>query len=216
MSLFFIDELDVANDIDWSRVHEDEYWDFHMLKIQPIDRTIAKAYIDERKPEKGAGLLAHELLRDNQFCTFTPVSTTSARAAQLSRGISTGWDDTVPELLRVLNTISRGHENSFVCAQMLLATEEDFPIGEDFEIASRPYRFSFDQVTYISAPVTEMTENLLSRFVNFDIGFDILLILFNRPFQPSWFELSVPEKKASILAIVFDAYDEESFIYAAA
>ena len=63
---------------------------------------------------------------------------------------------------------------------------------------------------------TEMTENLLSRFVSFDIGFDILLILFNRPFQPGWFELSVLEKEASILAIVFDAYDEESFIYAAA
>ncbi|WDI31158.1 hypothetical protein PUV54_14500 [Hyphococcus flavus] len=176
----------------------------------------AKEYIAGRKPENGAGLLAHQLLHEKPFRALVPLNTSQERSESLRQGVLTGWDDTVPALLRVFNAISNGNEECFVCAQMLIATEKDFPEGEDFEIKSRPYRFTKDGVTYVSAPLADMNSELLCGFVKYDIGFDVLLILFDRPFQLSWFDLDRHQRQASILAIAYDTYDGESFIYSVA
>ena len=186
-----------------------------MCKIKSINVDGAKEYIDERKPKNGAGLFAYQLFRDQSFRALVPLNTAQERSELLRQGELTGWNDTTPALLRTFNAISSGLKESFVGIQMLQATAKEFPEGEDFEIESRPYRFVRDGVVYVSAPLAATSSDLLQSFINLDIGFDTIVLLFDRPFQASWFDLDEHEKQESILAIAYDAYDGESFIYAA-
>ena len=185
-----------------------------MCKINPVKIHGAKGYIENRAPKTGAGLLAHQLLHEKLFRALVPLNITQDQSESLRQGGITGWDDTTPALLQAFNEISSDPKGCFVGVQMLQAKEKDFPEGEDFEVESRPYRFVRDGVVYVSAPLAVTSPDLLQWFIKLDIGFDTIVLLLDRPFRPSWFDLDEHKKKASILAIAYDAYDRESFIYA--
>ena len=187
-----------------------------MQHIKSIVVERAKQYIEERKPKNGAGLFAHKLFQDKTYRGLVPLQITQEQYDSPKNFGFTGWDETIPALLRAFQAISSGLEECSVGVQMLQATDKDFPNGEDFEIESRPYRFTHDGVVYFSAPLETTSSVLLENFIKLDIGFDTILILFDSPFRTSWFDLSESEKEASILAIAYDANDGESFIYASA
>lgn len=186
-----------------------------MHKVTKILLDDAKIFLKERSPDNGLAALAHESLQDKPCYALAPEGTKQSRAESLLEGGLTSWHDTLPELIEIFKIITDQYPNSFICVQMLVAGPNDFPRNEGFEISSRPYRSIVDGIVYISAPTTDISPERLYEFINYDIGFKTAIILLDRPLTEEWFSLKPNEKKDSILAISYDVYDGESFLYLA-
>ncbi len=186
-------------------------------KLKEYAVTDAGKFLDQRKPKRGLALFAHNLFRNSQYYAFAPPGKSQQRINSLFEyDIHESWDRCEPELLKKLKSIANGKDECTICVQMLIATERDFPRGEYFEIESRPFRSNINGVTYISAPIKEIEEDQLRAFINFDIGFDTLIVLLNQPITTNWFDLNDSEKNHGVLAIAYDIYNQESYMYAAA
>lgn len=184
-----------------------------MRNIVEIEIGKIEHFLEGRKPDGGAGLTAYESCVNRPFAALAPVGTTDNRARSLYEGGLTEWDETLPALLRSFDRISSKYDDPHLCVPMIFAKEKDFPAGEDFEVESRPYRSTIDEITYVSAPLRTVDDRLFYAFINFDIGFDKVIILLNCQFSENWFKLSKLEKEESILSVAFDIYDGESFTF---
>ena len=185
--------------------------------IEEYAVTDADKFLDQRKPKRGLALFAHNLFRNSQYYAFAPPGKSQRRINSLFEyDIHESWDECETELLNKFKGIANGKDECTICVQMLIATERDFPSGEDFEIESRPFRSNYNGVTYISAPIKEIEEDQFRAFIDFDIGFDAIIVLLNQPLTKNWFDLSDSEKNHSVLAVAYDIYNQESYMYSAA